>query len=291
LPREPIIIFDHFTYSYPTTPNALVDIDLKIHRGEVLGVIGPNGAGKSTFCKSLNGLVPHFYGGTVKGRVLVDGKDTLEMTPAELSLKVGLVFQEPESQLSGLSLTVEDEVGFGLSMLGFPSELIRERAREALEKVGLKGFEKRSPFELSGGEQQRLAIATVLAMKPEVMVLDEPVALLDPIGKYEVLSTVIELASEGSTIVIAEHEIEEIAYFANRILALNEGRIVSLDDAKKVLAEVEKLKSLGVDPPSVAELSYMLERELGVKIGEYPITLPEALKIYGELVRERWERK
>ena len=281
--REPIVVYENFSYSYPTTPDALVDIDLKIYRGEVFGVIGPNGAGKSTFCKSLNGLVPHFYGGTVKGRVLVDGMDTLEHTTSELSMKVGLVFQEPETQLSGLALTVEDEVGFGLSMLGFPSEVIRKRTREALEKVGLKGFEKRSPSELSGGEQQRLAIATVLAMQPEIMVLDEPVALLDPIGKSEVLSVVKELAVEGSTIVIAEHEIEELAYFADRILVLNEGKMVSLDDSKKVLSEVEKLKKIGIDPPSVTELAYLLERDLGIKL-EYPITLPEALKIFGELM-------
>ena len=281
--KEPIVVYENFSYSYPTTPNALVDIDLKIYRGEVFGVIGPNGAGKSTFCKSLNGLVPHFYGGTVKGRVLVDGMDTLEHTTSELSMKVGLVFQEPETQLSGLALTVEDEVGFGLSMLGFPSKVIRKRIREALEKVGLKGFEKRSPSELSGGEQQRLAIATVLAMEPEIMVLDEPVALLDPIGKSEVLSVVKELAVEGSTIVIAEHEIEELAYFADRILVLNEGKMVSLDDSKKVLSEVEKLKKIGIDPPSVTELAYLLERDLGIKL-EYPITLPEALKIFGELM-------
>ena len=284
--KEPIVVYENFSYSYPTTPNALVDIDLKIDRGEVFGVIGPNGAGKSTFCKSLNGLVPHFYGGTVKGRVLVDGMDTLEHTTSELSMKVGLVFQEPETQLSGLALTVEDEVGFGLSMLGFPSEVIRKRTREALEKVGLKGFEKRSPSELSGGEQQRLAIATVLAMEPEIMVLDEPVALLDPIGKSEVLSVVKELAVEGSTIVIAEHEIEELAYFADRILVLNEGRMVSLDNAKMVLSEVEKLKKIGVDPPSVTELAYLLEHDLGIKL-EYPITLPEALKIFGELMEGR----
>ena len=284
--NEPIVVYENFSYSYPTTPNALVDINLEIHRGEILGVIGPNGAGKSTFCKSLNGLVPHFYGGTMKGRVLVDGMDTFEHTTAELSTKVGLVFQEPETQLSGLALTVEDEVGFGLSMLGFPAKLIRQRAREALEKVGLKGFERRSPFELSGGEQQRLAIATVLAMKPEIMVLDEPVALLDPIGKYEVLSVIKEIAAEGSTIVIAEHEIEELAYFADRILVLNEGRMVSLDNAKMVLSEVEKLKKIGVDPPSVTELAYLLEHDLGIKL-EYPITLPEALKIFGELMEGR----
>ena len=263
---------------------ALDGVSFHIDEGEIVAIIGPNGAGKSTLCKSLNGLVPHFYGGTVKGSIIVAGMNTLEHTVAELSTKVGLVFQEPENQLSGLALTVEEEVGFGLSMLGFPKELIRERVAEALEKVGLKGLEKRSPFELSGGQQQRLAIATVLAMKPEVMVLDEPVALLDPIGKYEVFSTIKELIAEGSTIVIAEHEIEELAYLTDYIILLNEGRIISFNDSRSVLSQVSKLKEVGIDPPSITELAYMLEQNLGIKFNQYPIKLPEALKLYSEVL-------
>ncbi|MEM1575694.1 MAG: ABC transporter ATP-binding protein [Nitrososphaerota archaeon] len=283
--KEEVIFFKNFSYSYPTKRNVLIDINLKVYRGEVLGIIGPNGAGKSTLCKSLNGLVPHFYGGTIKGSVIVAGMDTLEHTVAELSTKVGLVFQEPENQLSGLALTVEEEVGFGLSMLGFPKELIKERVKEAIEKVGLKGLEKRSPFELSGGQQQRLAIATVLAMKPEIMVLDEPTALLDPIGKYEVFSVLKELITEGSTIVIAEHEIEELAYLTDRILFLKEGKIISLDNARNVLSEISKLKEAGIDPPSVTELTYLLEKELGIKFDQYPITLSEAIKLYSEVLK------
>ncbi|MEM3506818.1 MAG: ATP-binding cassette domain-containing protein [Candidatus Bathyarchaeia archaeon] len=285
--KKPMISFQNFSYSYPTKPDALVDINFEVYKGEVLGIIGPNGAGKSTLCKSLNGLVPHFYGGTVKGSVIVAGMNTLEHTVAELSTKVGLVFQEPENQLSGLALTVEEEVGFGLSMLGFPRELIRERVAEALKKVGLKGLEKRSPFELSGGQQQRLAIATVLAMKPEIMVLDEPVALLDPIGKYEVFSTIKELIVEGSTIVIAEHEIEELAYLTDYIVLLDEGRVVSINDSRSVLSQVSKLKEIGIDPPSVTELAYMLEQNLGIKFTQYPIKLPEALKLYSEVLTSK----
>ncbi|MEM3653123.1 MAG: ATP-binding cassette domain-containing protein [Candidatus Bathyarchaeia archaeon] len=287
LTKKPMISFQNFSYSYPTKPDALVDINFEVYKGEVLGIIGPNGAGKSTLCKSLNGLVPHFYGGTVKGSVIVAGMNTLEHTVAELSTKVGLVFQEPENQLSGLALTVEEEVGFGLSMLGFPRELIRERVAEALKKVGLKGLEKRSPFELSGGQQQRLAIATVLAMKPEIMVLDEPVALLDPIGKYEVFSTIKELIVEGSTIVIAEHEIEELAYLTDYIVLLDEGRVVSINDSRSVLSQVSKLKEIGIDPPSVTELAYMLEQNLGIKFTQYPIKLPEALKLYSEVLTSK----
>ncbi|MEM3713083.1 MAG: ATP-binding cassette domain-containing protein [Nitrososphaerota archaeon] len=282
---EPIIMFDNFTYSYPTKQNVLVDINLKIYPGETVGIIGPNGSGKSTLCKSLNGLVPHFYGGSIKGRVYVTGLDTLKSTIDELSLKVGLVFQEPETQLSGLALTVEDEVGFGLSMLGMDPKLIRERIKEALRIVGLEGFEKRSPFELSGGEQQRLAIATVLAMKPEIIVLDEPVALLDPIGKYQVLSTVRKLAEEEKlTVVIAEHEIEELATMVDKIVVLYDGRLISVDNSRNVLSELEKLKAIGVDPPSITELFYMFQKELGIKFDGLPITLSEGLRVLQEMM-------
>lgn len=283
--KKEVISFQNFSYSYPTKRDVLIDINFKVYKGEVLGIIGPNGAGKSTLCKSLNGLVPHFYGGTIKGNVIVAGMDTLEHTIAELSTKVGIVFQEPESQLSGLALTVEEEVGFGLSMLGFPKEIIRERVKEAIEKVGLKGLEKRSPFELSGGQQQRLAIATILAMKPEIMVLDEPTALLDPIGRYEVFSIIKELIAEGSTIVIAEHEIEELAYLTDRILFLKDGKVVSFDDTKNVLSEVSKLKEAGIDPPSITELTYELEKELEIKFDQYPIKLSEAVKLYNEVLK------
>lgn len=283
--KEPIVVFDHFTYSYPTKQNAIVDVDLKIFPGETIGIIGPNGAGKSTLCKSLNGLVPHFYGGIVRGRVYVAGVDTLETTVDKLSLKVGLVFQEPEAQLSGLAITVEDEVGFGLSMLGVDPRIIRERVKEALRIVGLEGFEKRSPLELSGGEQQRLAIATVLAMKPEIIVLDEPVALLDPIGKYQVLSTVRKLAvEEGLTVIIAEHEIEELASIVDKIIVLYEGKILSVNDSKTVLSEVEKLRAIGIDPPSITELMFMLKNELNIELNELPITLSEGLRILREMI-------
>ncbi len=280
-----IIRFENFSYSYPDTPNVLVDINLKVEKGEALGIIGPNGAGKSTLCKAMNGLVPHFYGGYINGRVIVAGMDTMEHTVAELSTKVGLVFQEPENQLSGLALTVEEEVGFGLAMLGFPREEIKDRVREALEKVGLTGLEERSPFELSGGQQQRLAIATVLAMKPEIIVLDEPVSLLDPIGKREVFEAVKELKKTGSTLIIAEHEIEELAYIADRVIALNEGRIVLEGEVDQVLADVEGLRKITVEAPSVAQLTHILEERAGLEVNHYPIRLEEAVKLYEEVLR------
>jgi energy-coupling factor transporter ATP-binding protein EcfA2 len=279
-----VIKVENLTYAYPTSRDfVLKNISFEVQRGEVLAVIGPNGAGKSTLLKSLNGLVPHFYGGRYGGRVIVAGHEVLKTPISTLSTKVGFVFQDPEDQISGLALTVWEEVAFGLMMLGYPREIIEERVREAIDYVGLKGLENRSPFELSGGEMQRLAIATVLAVKPEVIVMDEPTAQLDPLGKFEVLSVVRRLAEEGATIVIAEHEIEDVVYFADKMLLLDDGRAVAYGDAREVVAMVDELKSRGVDPPSVTELAHLLYRKLGVD-ASYPVTLEEAVEVFSRLL-------
>lgn len=282
---EPIIKVENLTYAYPTSKDfVLKNISFTVNKGEVLAVIGPNGAGKSTLLKALNGLVPHFYGGKYGGRVVVSGFEVLNTPISKMSTKVGFVFQDPEDQISGLALTVWEEVAFGLMMLGYPREEIDKRVREAIDYVGLTGLEKRSPFELSGGQMQRLAIATVLALRPEVIVMDEPTAQLDPLGKYEVLSVIEKLAESGSTIVLAEHEIEEVVYFADKMLLLDKGEAVAYGDTRKVVTMVEELKRHGVDPPSVTELTSLLKEKTGDDVA-LPVTLEEAVKIYSELLR------
>lgn len=281
---EVTVEVDGLTYSYLGHAPVLHDIKFKVLKGEMFGVIGPNGAGKSTLCKALNGLVPHFYGGTYGGTVTAAGMNTMKHTVADLSLKVGLVFQEPTNQFSGVSTRVDEEVAFGMSMMGFQREEMLRRISDALRQVGLEGLEERSPFELSGGQQQRLAIATVLAVRPEVIVMDEPTAQLDPVGKTEVLETMRALNKEGYTIIVAEHEIEELATFADRIIALNDGRIVSEGSTRGVLTQIEELKKIGVDPPSVTELSYLLAQRADLKPEAYPITLDEAITLYRELI-------
>jgi energy-coupling factor transporter ATP-binding protein EcfA2 len=273
-------------YGYPGHAPVLHDIDLKVMKGEMFGIIGPIGAGKSTLCKALNGLVPHFYGGTYGGSVIVSGMDTMKHTVAELSLRVGLVFQEPTNQFSGVSTRVDEEVAFGMSMMGFDRQEMSSRIADALKQVGLEGLEDRSPYELSGGQQQRLAIATVLAVRPEVIVMDEPTAQLDPVGKTEVLETMHALNKEGYTIIVAEHEIEELATFADRIIALNEGRIMLEGSARGVLTQIGQLRKIGVDPPSVTELSHLLADQAALRPEKYPITLDEAVALYRDLLRE-----
>ena len=286
MPRNEVTVqVDGLTYSYPGHAAVLHDITVRVLKGEMLGIIGPNGAGKSTLCKALNGLVPHFYGGTYGGAVTVAGMDTMKHTVADLSLKIGLVFQEPTNQFSGVSTRVDEEVAFGMSMMGFPREEMSKRIKDSLRQVGLEGLEERSPFELSGGQQQRLAIATVLAVRPEVIVMDEPTAQLDPVGKTEVLETMRTLNKEGYTIIVAEHEIEELATFADRIITLNEGRMILEGSTRDVLTQVGELKKIGVDPPSVTELSQLLSEKADLTPDKYPITLDEAITLYRGLVR------
>jgi energy-coupling factor transporter ATP-binding protein EcfA2 len=207
----------------------------------------------------------------------------MKHTVAELSLRVGLVFQEPTNQFSGVSTRVDEEVAFGMSMMGFERKEMLNRVGDSLRQVGLEGLEDRSPFELSGGQQQRLAIATVLAVRPEVILMDEPTAQLDPVGKTEVLETMRALNKEGYTIIVAEHEIEELATFADRIIALNEGRITLEGTTRDVLTRIEQLKKIGVDPPSVTELSHLLAGKAGLAQEKYPITLEEAIRLYRDL--------
>ncbi len=282
-----VVAVQDFTYAYPNHPPVLHGIRFEVKKGEMLGIIGPNGGGKSTLCKSLNGLVPHFYGGSIAGSVKVAGMDTMQHSVAELSLKVGLVFQDPTNQFSGVSTRVDEEVAFGMSMMGYSREVMQLRVEEALQAVGLVNLEGRSPYELSGGQQQRLAIATVLAVRPDIIVMDEPTAQLDPIGKTEVLHTMRELNRQGYTIIVAEHEIEALATFADRIIVLNDGKIIAQGEARRILTKVKQLKEIGVDPPSVTELCGIISSDFRINEEKFPIALDEAVDLFSQILGGR----
>src|SRR3972149_10849613 len=285
--NEIVVAVEDFTYAYPNQEPVLQRISLEVRKSEMVGIIGPNGAGKSTLCKSLNGLVPHFYGGSIAGSVTVAGMETMRHSVAELSLKVGLVFQDPTNQFSGVSTRVDEEVAFGMSMMGYPRGEMQARIKEALRVVGLEKLEERSPYELSGGQQQRLAIATVLAVRPEIIVMDEPTSQLDPVGKTEVLHTMRELNKQGYTIIVAEHEIEALAAFADRLVLLNDGQIVDQGNTRNVLTKVRRLKEIGVDPPSVTELCYVLSGDRAIAEEKFPIELEEASAYFARLLKGR----
>jgi energy-coupling factor transport system ATP-binding protein len=231
------------SYYYPgTTSPALKDISLSIPSGQFLGVVGENGAGKSTLAYTLAGFIPHFYHGTLHGQVTV-ADNPIQTTPlSELVLKVGLVFQNPFNQISGTKFTVREEIAFGLENLGLPRQEMLSRSAAVMELVGISALADRSPLALSGGQMQRVVIAAVLAMRPQVLVLDEPTSQLDPIGSREVFAAVRALASEGQmTVVMIEHKLEWLAVFADRMVALAGGTIAADGLPAEVLTDASLL--------------------------------------------------
>jgi energy-coupling factor transport system ATP-binding protein len=215
--------------------DALSHIDVKIRPGEIVLVTGPAGSGKTTFCSCINGLVPHYHEGELSGQVIVRSYDTRKARIGGLASLVGMVFQDPDSQL--VTSSVVDEVAFGPENLGVPREEIHRRVAEALSATRLTGFEDREPHNLSGGEQQACAIAATYSMHPEIYVMDEPLANLDPAGRLQVLQVMIDVAKQrAKTLVIVEHSLEEVLPLVDRVLVMNEGRIVQDGPVAEALA-------------------------------------------------------
>jgi len=260
-----------------TRKQVLKGINLNIAKGEFIGIMGPSSAGKTTLCLTLNGIIPQRIPGEFSGSVKVLNMDTEQNDVSEIALKVGMVFEDPESQF--IMSTVEDELIIGLEPLGYNREEIRDRIQWALEIVGLdQSFLKRSPLELSGGEKQRLAIAAMLAKKPEILILDEPTSDLDPIGKEEVLNSIRKIKDElNMTIIMVEHEAEIMAELADRLVLLSDGKILFESQPREFFAKVEELMNLGVYPPQVTRLASKL------RIPQSIITLSEAVKIMKNL--------
>jgi energy-coupling factor transporter ATP-binding protein EcfA2 len=235
-----MIRFKHLTYRYPGAElPVLQDLSLQIREGEFLLVIGPSGAGKSTLLRCLNGLVPHFYGGTIAGQVTVDGRDPLALGPKGMASAVGFVLQDPEAQF--VVDKVEDELAFAMENQGLAPIVMRKRVEEVLDQLNIAHLRQRSVNTLSGGERQRVAIAAVMTLQPQVLVLDEPTSQLDPQAAEEVLDTLVRLNQDlGLTIVLSEHRLERVVQYIDRILYLpGQGQSPILDEPRAVLSQVD----------------------------------------------------
>ncbi len=243
-----------FTYQDTSAP-ALRHIEICLRRGEMIGILGASGAGKSTLAKCLNRLVPAFERGQFSGVVRIHGRALDGMRVSDLSHLVGMVFQDFEAQL--FSTNVALEVAFAMQQIGMPREEIAARVEPALEAVGLAGFAKRDPTTLSGGEKQRMAIAAVLALRPAVIVLDEPTTDLDPEGKAEVFTLIRRLRGQGLTLIVIEHEAEELRA-CDRLLVLRDGQVVAEGAPPSVMTRLELLESCGVHPPDLNRVLAML---------------------------------
>jgi energy-coupling factor transporter ATP-binding protein EcfA2 len=225
---EPALVLSQVSYAYPGAPSeSLSDVELTVEDGEWVGVSGPTNAGKSTLCLLAMGLAPHFFGGRLKGIVSVYGKDSRTITVAERSVDVGLLFQNPFTQISGARERVDDEVAFGPECHGLTPAEIDERVEEALGLVGLSDLAARHPADLSGGQLQRLALAALLAMRPRMLLLDEPTSQLDPAGTAAIFEVLAGLHSRGTTIVMVEHRLEKLCELCPRIAVLVAGRLLA----------------------------------------------------------------
>ena len=265
-----------FTYKGESKP-ALRDISLSVPDGAFVGVIGPAGAGKTTLARAVSGVIPHHYTGDYYGGVKVDGLDTVDTPLTDLSRLVGMVFQDVDSQI--ISSVVEDELLYGLENFGVPHAEIPARMDFALNKVGIADLRERSIASLSGGQRQKVAIASVIALRPKVLVLDEPTGELDPASSRQVFSLLKSLNQEyGVTVVIVEQKIMLLCEFADYLAVLDQGKIVRQGKTRDVLARSDELEALGVNCPRVTLLSRLLAEKTG-KALPVSVNLDEAEKL------------
>jgi energy-coupling factor transport system ATP-binding protein len=267
------------TYKYPLTEQpALNNISLQVEQGEFVAVIGPNGAGKSTLCYALSGFAPHFYKGDLQGSLTILGKNTLESSLNEIVLEVGLVFQNPFNQISGAKFTVYEELAFGLENLGIPRQEMPQRIAEVMQLTGIQDLAQRSPYSLSGGQQQRVVLASILVMQPRLLVLDEPTSQLDPIGTREVFQVIRNMSKRGMTVVLAEHKVEWIAEFADRVVALLDGEVLLQGTPAEVLTS-PILPEKGVRVSRYTSTARQAQVEGLWPAGRFlPVTLDEAVR-------------
>lgn len=278
--KEPlaIIAVKGVRYSYPGARGEILsEINLAIGKGEFVLLTGPSGCGKTTLCRCFNGLIPHFYNGSLIGEVEVAGFNVKETPTSKLAQHVGLVFQNPDNQI--FALTVEKDVAFGLENLGFSRGEMIERIDWALDVTGISSLRNRAPHELSGGQKQRLAIASILAMKPEIVVLDEPTSFLDPVGAEKILQILHSLNKELSiTVILIEHRLDLVAPYLDRVVVMHQGRIIADGLPEQVLMDEEKLVGVGV--PKISLLLRRL-KDAGIDLGAKvltPVDLAETLR-------------
>ncbi len=275
---EPAVEIKDLWFKYLLAEDwTLKNLNLTVERGEFVVLMGPSGCGKSTLMYILTGIIPNMIKGTIKGTVRVLGKDILRLQPQEIVRDIGFVFQNPDSQI--IMPSVLEEVIFGLENLGLPPDEIRERAEEIIKYVGLWEKKDLSPWSLSAGERQILAIASVLALRPKVMILDEPTSMLDHRGTKRVLDLLDRLKRDYQmTIVVVEHRIEWASEIADKIVIMDKGEFVAVGKPSEVFSNYELVKRVGVRPPMISEVFYKLI-DRGVRVDRIPVTAREAVEL------------
>ena len=270
---------ENVNYKYPLEEKqALKNINIEIKKGEFWAIIGKNGSGKTTFCNMLRRFVPDFYKGELTGTITLEDKELKDYSQKELVQKIGFVFQNPFTQISGVKDTVFDEIAYGLENLGLDKEEIISKVEKILKLLEIEKLRDRNPYDLSGGQKQRVALASIIAMDPDILVIDEPTSQLDPKGTEDIFKIINLMANEGKTIILVEHKLELIAEYAQNILVLDEGEIILSGKAEEVLNNKILLeKEIGMTQYSI--LAYELEKARKVEFEEIPITKEKTVEL------------
>mgnify|MGYP004509780117 FL=1 len=273
------------TYTYPLADEPSIrNVSLNIEEGKFYGVVGENGSGKTTLCAILRGFAPSFYQGEIQGEVLVYGKPIGEYG-GELATKIGYVFQNPFTQISGVKETVFEEVAYGLENFGVPVEEIVERVEAIMKLTHIDSLAEKNPLELSGGQMQRVALASVLVLEPDILIIDEPTSQLDPQGTESVFEIIKMMKDKKKTIILVEHKIDLIAEYADEVLVLKGGRLIAGGDKAQVLSDMSLMEQ-GVQLPQMAILGSRL-KEKGFPISEIPVTEKHAVEIISAALNGR----
>lgn len=260
---------ENLSFTYPDGTRALKNINIEIEKGEKVAIIGPNGAGKSTLFSHFNGLTEPTSGCVkIEGKPISFEKDEL----LKVRQKVGIVFQDPNDQL--FAPTVKEDIAFGPMNLGLSYDEVEKRVEDALKMVGMENYEDKTPHHLSGGQQKRIAIAGIIAMKPELMILDEPTAGLDPDGVEKVLNIMNQLNEEGMTLIISSHDIDMISKYADKIFVLYNGEIIESGNKNKIFSDMELLKKAHLRTPITTEILYNL-KESGLNVNTEKISVKD----------------
>lgn len=270
---------ENVNYKYPLEEkNTLQNINIEIKKGEFWAVIGKNGSGKTTLCNILRRFVPDFYKGELTGKITLEGKELKDYSQKEIVQKIGFVFQNPFTQISGVKNTVFEEIAYGLENLGIERETIISEVEKILKLLEIEKLRDKNPYNLSGGQKQRVALASIIAMNPDILVIDEPTSQLDPKGTEDIFKIINLMANEGKTIILVEHKLELIAEYAENILVLDEGEIILSGKAEEVLNNKILLeKEIGMTQYSM--LAYELEKSGKVEFEEIPITKEKIVEL------------
>lgn len=253
------------------------NLDLHVKQGEFVGIIGKNGSGKTTLCNIIRGIIPDFVQGEITGDIIIDNKNIDDIERGEMAELVGFVFQNPFSQISGIKKTVFEEIAYGLENLGVEREEIRQRVTDVIKLLKIEDLQDKNPNELSGGQSQRVAIASIIVMNPKILIFDEPTSQLDPLGTEEIFDILKLLKSQNKTIILVEHKIDLIAEYADRVVVMDNGEIIFNGETHEVLSN-DKIEQHNVSMPIVSKLAYKLNEEKPGFFKNIPITLDECKK-------------